>query len=772
MPKVDRAAEQRKEAAKVNKKMANEKQKAVKEAQAVSEHVEQLPKSGSKSSVGTGAAAQGPRGAFNSARVAQDDSDDEPEEVQQESVVREGPSSSEMPTKSKKSEKLAERNRQANRNGKGGEFTFLEEEERSARQKRIVDRLLRMLIIGFFLGDKDSGYGHSQTGKSGKKKPNSRGSERKTMDFATMREKASEFSGPLMMLFTMILLMVARLSEENYSPDTSGEQVNHYDVLGVPRDAGVLDIRRAYKALALQWHPDKNPDCESCVERFARISKSYETLNNPEHRTAYDNQRTVKNTLNFANTMELTAENFEHTVLRSNEVWIIQICEPKEESCRSFHPIWEEATLQYGSQFRFGRIDVSKQKKALDFFPQTRVVLMPVIWRFMRGREPEQIVAMGTEDHGQSSLNRFLGTTYTEVRRITTAEELAQWSKETSAPVIPVPTGLGGPRILVVSPFAVGATLRGTQRDMYMKVKRVFHQWGDFASFAVTDSTIAKRGLSDYEAPGGTAWTVYVDSGDKKVKVVVAQNIEEMPAVLEEQISNLVVERVPLLTVRNYNQLCGTHGRAGRSYCLLLVNQGDDSLAKNLGELSGSRKAYAQEQVDLAASDGEEGVTESVHIQPVRLTTKASWSPWQAPVVGPAFSALWSEAKYAKAFLLELETRRIAIVKSSTLTDIYSQVAYDDIKFHEVAEGISIVRALPDPEMSLRREIIGTLSTGLGAVFSFLVVAVASAIAPELSGTTSCISAGAFVAVTLVAWPSLCRRLLSFFVSSGTPFPF
>eukprot|EP00927_Polykrikos_kofoidii_P069781 TRINITY_DN6540_c0_g1_i1.p1 TRINITY_DN6540_c0_g1~~TRINITY_DN6540_c0_g1_i1.p1 ORF type:complete len:364 (-),score=93.27 TRINITY_DN6540_c0_g1_i1:8-1030(-) len=338
MPKVDRAAEQKKEAAKVNKKLANERQKAAKEAQSVSEHVDQVPKDESEASAGRTAAAKAPKGAFNSARIAQEDSDEEVEQVEREPVIREGPSSSEMPTKSKKSEKLAERKKQAERNGKGGDFSFLEEEERSARQKRIIDRLLRMLIIGFFLGDKDGANGTSQSNKGGKKKPTSRGSEKKSMDFGTMRDKASEFSGPLMMLFTMVLLMVARLSEENYSPDMSGEQVNHYEVLGVPRDAGVLDIRKAYKALALQWHPDKNPDCESCVERFARISKSYETLNNPDNRKSYDNQRTVKNNLVFANTMELTAENFEYTVLRSNEVWIIQIFEPKDESCRSFYP--------------------------------------------------------------------------------------------------------------------------------------------------------------------------------------------------------------------------------------------------------------------------------------------------------------------------------------------------------------------------------------------------------------------------------------------------
>ncbi|CAJ1365032.1 unnamed protein product [Effrenium voratum] len=45
-----------------------------------------------------------------------------------------------------------------------------------------------------------------------------------------------------------------------------------------------MEIRKAYKALALKFHPDKNPDCAECAEKFGKISKAYDTLSNPEAR--------------------------------------------------------------------------------------------------------------------------------------------------------------------------------------------------------------------------------------------------------------------------------------------------------------------------------------------------------------------------------------------------------------------------------------------------------------------------------------------------------
>ena len=65
-------------------------------------------------------------------------------------------------------------------------------------------------------------------------------------------------------------------------------QANLYDALGVPRNASAEEIKKAYRKLARQFHPDRNPGDAKAEERFKEISEAYDVLSDPEKRKRYD----------------------------------------------------------------------------------------------------------------------------------------------------------------------------------------------------------------------------------------------------------------------------------------------------------------------------------------------------------------------------------------------------------------------------------------------------------------------------------------------------
>ena len=63
---------------------------------------------------------------------------------------------------------------------------------------------------------------------------------------------------------------------------------DYYTVLGVGRDAGEEEIKKAYRKLAVKYHPDKNPGDKSAEESFKEATEAYEVLKDQQKRQVYD----------------------------------------------------------------------------------------------------------------------------------------------------------------------------------------------------------------------------------------------------------------------------------------------------------------------------------------------------------------------------------------------------------------------------------------------------------------------------------------------------
>ena len=63
---------------------------------------------------------------------------------------------------------------------------------------------------------------------------------------------------------------------------------DYYEILGVNKNSDKAEMKRAYRKLAMQYHPDQNPDDKEAEEKFKEINEAYQVLSDPDKRAHYD----------------------------------------------------------------------------------------------------------------------------------------------------------------------------------------------------------------------------------------------------------------------------------------------------------------------------------------------------------------------------------------------------------------------------------------------------------------------------------------------------
>ncbi|EER10477.1 hypothetical protein Pmar_PMAR005811 [Perkinsus marinus ATCC 50983] len=233
----------------------------------------------------------------------------------------------------------------------------------------------------------------------------------------------------LYVLPIIVLLVMLKMGEEAYQEmggwSLGDQEEDYYQVLNVDPKAKHGEIRNAYRKLAMKWHPDRNPNCESCLARFQSVAKAYETLGDQNKRKVYDTNRGGYDSIPSDYSARLTSENYHSIMDHSVDIWVVEVYSDLDEYCHSIAPAWDEVSSDLKGYIKFGRINSHTDRalfKSLPITPRTT----PTIFLFMPAHPEIPPSLMPIAEINPRTLKRWILHELPIVYRTVTSVEAAE----------------------------------------------------------------------------------------------------------------------------------------------------------------------------------------------------------------------------------------------------------------------------------------------------------------------------------------------------------
>ena len=453
----------------------------------------------------------------------------------------------------------------------------------------------------------------------------------------------------------------------------------------------------------VRWDPGRNPNCSSCQETFSKIAVAYETLSDESKRAAYDEAGGVAaSELKSPKSVPLNRENFHELVTFSNDVWIVQVFRPDNAHCASFHPFWENQIQKYGHLVRFGRIDITDDQAK--WLPM-KVRVLPTVLKFGKHLGNVEIFPITQMHETPQALMKFVLTSFPNIGLPLHSEKgaLTTWLRTSSR----------HHKVL----FAIPGKSEEERYKSHLIYRKLAARWSDIFEMRSAETALVhqlalpevKAALpAKNESDERGAMLFFPGAGATVPKAFALFN---WPTSEEEIVLELLrfTEKVAVpVSVQNAELMCRSLA-IRRVYCLVLVDASDGAMARAAEDLEISRRQYQGEVAEIRAGGGEVSEDEDNFVVPsLRLLRHPSLQPSVASCYAPKFVQVERALGAASAFLMDMDTSRIAPLRLSSFRGLYPQIAYEDSL--NWVDGLDPIRSLPDCSETLRQRFMRHLA--------------------------------------------------------------